>query len=131
MVKNYINSLLNLPKNLVELRVQVERFCRFYTARHLYAFIREIDMKKKTQNGLLIAGGFLLGTLGVKALCPDTAKNGYVQAAAAGMRAKNSYDKMSSRLRPKLTISCPRLATSVRTLLHLKLLSISCACTTP
>lgn len=74
MVKNYINRLLNLPKNLVELRVQVERFCRFYTSRHLYAFIREIDMEKKTQNGLLIAGGFLLGTLGVKALCPDTAK---------------------------------------------------------
>lgn len=94
MVKNYINRLLNLPKNLVELRVQVERFCRFYTARHLYAFIREIDMEKKTQNGLPIAGGFLLGTLGVKALCPDTAKNGYVQAAAAGMRVKNSYDKI-------------------------------------
>lgn len=94
MVKNYINRLLNLPKNLVELRVQVERFCRFYTSRHLYAFIREIDMEKKTQNGLPIAGGFLLGTLGVKALCPDTAKNGYVQAAAAGMRVKNSYDKI-------------------------------------
>lgn len=94
MVKKYINRLLNLPKNLVELRVQVERFCRFYTARHLYAFIREIDMEKKTQNGLLIVGGFLLGTLGVKALCPDTAKNGYVQAAAVGMRAKNSYDKI-------------------------------------
>lgn len=94
MVKNYINRLLNLPKNLVELRVQVERFCRFYTARHLYAFIREIDMEKKTQNGLLIVGGLLLGTLGVKALCPDTAKNGYVQAAAVGMRAKNPYDKI-------------------------------------
>lgn len=94
MVKKYINRLLNLPKNLVELRVQVERFCRFYTARHLYAFIREIDMEKKTQNGLLIVGGFLLGTLGVEALCPDTAKNGYVQAAAVGMRAKNSYDKI-------------------------------------
>lgn len=51
-------------------------------------------MEKKTQNGLLIAGGFLLGTLGVKALCPDTAKNWYVQAAAAGMRAKNSYEKI-------------------------------------
>lgn len=131
MVKNYINRLLNLPKNLVELRVQVERFCRFYTARHLYAFIREIDMEKKTQNGLLIAGGFLLGTLGVKALCPDTAKMGMSKQLQLACVPRIPMTKLSSRLRPKLTISCPRLATSVRTLLHLKLLSISCACTTP
>lgn len=35
-------------------------------------------MKKSTQNGLLVAGGFLLGTVGVKALASDTAKKGYV-----------------------------------------------------
>lgn len=49
-------------------------------------------MKKSTQNGLLVAGGFLLGTVGVKALSSETAKRGYVQAVACGMRAKNSYD---------------------------------------
>lgn len=36
----------------------------------------------------------MLGTLGVKALCSDTVKKGYVQAVAAGMRAKNSYDEI-------------------------------------
>ncbi len=51
-------------------------------------------MKKSTQNGLLVAGGFLLGTVGVKALASETAKKGYVQAVACGMRAKNSYDQI-------------------------------------
>ena len=51
-------------------------------------------MKKSTQNGLLVAGGFLLGTVGVAALTSDTAKRGYVQAVACGMRAKESYDQI-------------------------------------
>ena len=51
-------------------------------------------MKKSTQNGLLVAGGFLLGTVGVAALTSETAKKGYVQAVACGMRAKESYDKV-------------------------------------
>ena len=51
-------------------------------------------MKKSTQNGLLVAGGFLLGTVGVAALTSETAKKGYVQAVACGMRAKNSYDQI-------------------------------------
>ncbi len=53
---------------------------------------RKRIMKKSTQNGLLVAGGFLLGTVGLKALSSETAKKGYVQAVACGMRAKNSYD---------------------------------------
>ena len=55
---------------------------------------RDFMMKKRTQNGLLVAGGFLLGTVGVKALTSDTAKKGYVQAVACGMRAKDSYDQI-------------------------------------
>lgn len=51
-------------------------------------------MKKSTQNGLLVAGGFLLGTVGVAALTSETAKKGYVQAVACGMRAKQSYDEV-------------------------------------
>ena len=51
-------------------------------------------MKKCTFNTLLVAGGFALGTVGVKALTSETAKKGYVQAVAAGIRAKNSYDEI-------------------------------------
>ena len=51
-------------------------------------------MKKHTRSCLLVAGGFLLGTAGVKALSSKTAKKGYVQAVAAGMRLKNSYDEI-------------------------------------
>ena len=51
-------------------------------------------MKKSTPNGLLVAGGFLLGTVGVAALTSETAKKGYVQAVACGMRAKESYDQV-------------------------------------
>ncbi|ACV21730.1 DUF6110 family protein [Slackia heliotrinireducens] len=41
---------------------------------------------------LLVAGGFLLGTVGLTALKSETAKKCYVQAAATGMRIKNTYD---------------------------------------
>ena len=51
-------------------------------------------MKTSPQNGLLGAGGFLLGTVGVAALTSETAKKGYVQAVACGMRAKESYDQV-------------------------------------
>ena len=40
----------------------------------------------------LVAGGFLLGTVGVKALTSPTAKKCYVQGVAAGMRAKAAYE---------------------------------------
>ena len=45
----------------------------------------------KHHNGLLVAGGFALGTAGVKALTSETAKKGYVKVVASGMRAKNAY----------------------------------------
>lgn len=51
-------------------------------------------MKSRTRNGLLIGGGFLLGTLGVKALTSDAAKKCYVQGLAQGMRAKSAYETM-------------------------------------
>ena len=48
-------------------------------------------MKTKTRNGLLVGAGFLAGTLGIKALTSKTAKKGYVQVVAQGMRAKAAY----------------------------------------
>lgn len=48
-------------------------------------------MKTKTRNGLLVGAGFLAGTLGIKALTSKTAKKGYVQIVAQGMRAKAAY----------------------------------------
>lgn len=49
-------------------------------------------MKKLTKNdGLMIGAGFLLGTLGIKALTSDTARKCYVQGVAQGIRAKNAY----------------------------------------
>ena len=49
-------------------------------------------MKECTKNTLLVAGGFLLGTAGVDEENSKFAKKGYIQAVAASMRAKNSYD---------------------------------------
>lgn len=51
-------------------------------------------MKSRTRNGLLVGGGFLLGTLGLKALTSETAKKCYVQGIAQGMRAKSAYETM-------------------------------------
>lgn len=51
-------------------------------------------MKSRTRNGLLVGGGFLLGTLGLKALTSETAKKCYVQGIAQGMRAKSAYEAM-------------------------------------
>ena len=48
-------------------------------------------MKDRTRNGLLIGAGFVAGTLGIKALTSKTAKRGYVQIVAQGMRAKAAY----------------------------------------
>ena len=39
----------------------------------------------------LLAGGFLAGTLGIKILTSQPARDLYVQGVAAGMRAKASY----------------------------------------
>ena len=40
----------------------------------------------------LVAAGFLLGTVGVKALTSSTARKCYVQGVAGGMRVKKAYD---------------------------------------
>lgn len=52
-------------------------------------------MKKlDKRDGLCIAGGFLLGTLGIKALTSQPAKKLYVQGVACGLRAKESYQEI-------------------------------------
>ena len=51
-------------------------------------------MKKSTFNALLVGGGFLLGTVGVKAVTSAPAKKAYVQGIACGLRAKNCYQDM-------------------------------------
>ena len=44
----------------------------------------------KKKSGLLVGAGFLLGTVGVKALTSTTAKKCYVQ----GLRAKATYENI-------------------------------------
>lgn len=51
-------------------------------------------MKKSTFNALLIGGGFLLGTAGMKAVTSAPAKRAYVQGIVCGIRAKNCYQDM-------------------------------------
>lgn len=48
-------------------------------------------MKKSTFNTLLVGGGFLLGTAGIKLLTSAPVKNACVQGIACGMRIKNGY----------------------------------------
>ena len=45
-------------------------------------------------SGLLVGAGFLLGTVGVKALTSTTAKKCYVQGVAQGLRAKATYENI-------------------------------------
>lgn len=51
-------------------------------------------MKKSTYNTLLIGGGFLLGTAGIKLLKSEPVKNACVQGIACGMRIKSDYQDM-------------------------------------
>ena len=51
-------------------------------------------MKDGTRNGLLVGAGFLLGTVGIKALTSPAAKRCYVQGVAYGLRAKESYSNI-------------------------------------
>lgn len=44
-------------------------------------------MKFKKRDGWMLAGGFALGTLGLKALSSSTAKKCYVQGVAKGLQA--------------------------------------------
>ena len=51
-------------------------------------------MKKSAFNTLLVGGGFLLGTAGLKLLTSAPVKNACVQGIACGMRIKNGYQDM-------------------------------------
>lgn len=48
-------------------------------------------MSFNKKHGLLVGAGFLLGTVGVKALTSPTAKKCYVQGVAKGLQAKACY----------------------------------------
>lgn len=48
-------------------------------------------MKFKKRDGWMLAGGFALGTLGLKALSSSTAKKCYVQGVVKGLQAKAAY----------------------------------------
>ena len=48
-------------------------------------------MKKSMFNTLLVSGGFLLGTAGVKLLKSEPVKSACVQGVACGIRLKNGY----------------------------------------
>lgn len=48
----------------------------------------------KKKSGLLVGMGFLLGTVGVKALTSSTAKKCYVRGVAQGLRAKATYESI-------------------------------------
>lgn len=49
-------------------------------------------IKVSKTHALLVGSGFLLGTLGVRALKSKFVKNLAVQGVAAGMRAKSGYE---------------------------------------
>ena len=51
---------------------------------------------------LIFAGGFLAGTVGVKALQTEPVRRVAVQAVAAGMRAKASYDDIVEQARAEV-----------------------------
>ncbi len=48
-------------------------------------------MKFPKNGGWLLGAGFLLGTVGVKAVTSDAAKKVYVQGVAKGLQAKAAY----------------------------------------
>ena len=48
-------------------------------------------MEGKTRNALLLGAGFLMGTVGIKALTSPRAKRVYVQGVAKGLQAKAAY----------------------------------------
>ena len=60
-------------------------------------------MKKSTFNTLLVGGGFLLGTAGIKLLTSAPVKNACVQGIACGMMTWLPRLPTSPRARPLLT----------------------------
>ena len=71
-------------------------------------------MKKSTFNTLLVGGGFLLGTAGIKLLTSAPVKNACVQGIACGMRIKNGYQDMVEQAKLMSTTWLPRRLTSPR-----------------
>ena len=51
-------------------------------------------MDSKVRGGLLVGAGFLLGTLGVKALTSQQARTCYVKGVACGLKAKEGYERI-------------------------------------
>ncbi len=49
-------------------------------------------MESKAKGGLLVGAGFLLGTVGIKALTSKAAKKVYVKGVAKGLQAKTCYE---------------------------------------
>ena len=52
--------------------------------------------------GWYVAGGFLLGTLGTKALTSNAAKSCYVQGVARGLQVKGAYKDVVEQARAQL-----------------------------
>ena len=71
-------------------------------------------MKKSTFNTLLVGGGFLLGTAGIKLLTSAPVKNACVQGIACGMRVKNCYQDMVEQAKANVDDMVARLPTSPR-----------------
>lgn len=53
-------------------------------------------------HSLLVGAGFLLGTVGVKAIQSDAAKRLAVKGVAAGMRAKAGYEDIVERAKAEV-----------------------------
>ena len=51
-------------------------------------------MERRTVNCLFTGLGFLIGTVGLKAVTSQTATKGYVHAMAQGMKAKAEYQNI-------------------------------------
>ena len=71
-------------------------------------------MKKSTFNTLLVGGGFLLGTAGIKLLTSAPVKNACVQGIACGMRIKNGYQDMVEQAKAEVDDMVAELPTSPR-----------------
>lgn len=71
-------------------------------------------MKKSTFNTLLVGGGFLLGTAGIKLLTSAPVKNACVQGIACGMRVKNCYQDMVEQAKANVDDMVAELPTSPR-----------------
>ena len=51
-------------------------------------------MDSKVRGALLLGAGFLMGTVGIKALTSQQARRCYVKGVACGLRAKDGYERI-------------------------------------